>query len=315
MPASRAVRSGHRRNRNLVPRNLLGWKRAANWCGFLVYLIYSSPDTAPASTSSFGFDQIQFWTGSGTNRAAVVIQWNDGGTPSSMVWGYRWNNIATGFDMLRSVTGYSSIHYPGATTNHATYLGADSRLVASWSQFAFGNALDSIVFQQGNDSRGQSDWSNGFWEYSLFGGQFDYDLYDENWNYVETATYNQVGSLFYSDVAWLAAPLGASDRILVNGSWDAWSFSAGFVSSPVASPVSATPLPPAVRSIRFLPSAELEIVFQTIPGLTYQLESTSDLQPSGWHSCGEVFAASGLETIFILQPQDPRQFYRLHRLP
>ncbi len=296
---------------------LFGWKCFPGFGCLLFFLICARAGAVSTNPASFGFDQIQFWTGSGTNRAAVVIQWNDGLTPSSLVWGYRWNNTATGFDMLRSVTGSSAIHYPGSMTNHTVFFGADTRLVASWSEFDFGNALDSVVFQQGTNSRYQNDWKNGFWEYSLFGGQFSYDVLDENWDYLETATYNQAGSLFYSDVTWLAAPFGASDRILVNGSWDAWSFAADFVSVPVANPESAPPLPPVAKSIRILPSSELEIVFQTTPSLTYQLESNTALQPAGWIPCGEAFTAIGLETTFTvaIRPQDPKGFYRLHLLP
>ena len=317
MPASRAVRSGHRRNRNLVQKLLLGWKFSAGVCCFLHFLICAVADAETTGLAPLGFDQIQFWTGSGTNRAAVVIQWNDSRTPSSLVWGYRWNNTATGFDMLRAITGCSAIHYPGSTTNHAVFAGADPRLMASWTQFDFGNALDSVVFQQGTDSRDQNDWKNGFWEYSLFGGQFSYDVLDENWNYVETATYNQAGSFFYSGVTWFTAPFGASDRILINGSWDAWSFAADFVSVPVATPESAPPLPPVAKSIRILPSSELEIVFQTTPSLAYQLESNTALQTLGWIPCGEAFTAIGVETVLTvaIRPQDPKGFYRLHLLP
>ena len=59
----------------------------------------SSVWSAKAAT----FDDIQFWTGSGTNRAAVVIDWKDGKNPGALLWGYRWNGAATGLDMLKGV--------------------------------------------------------------------------------------------------------------------------------------------------------------------------------------------------------------------
>src|SRR3974390_1833771 len=52
--------------------------------------------TAPAPD----FSNIQFWVGSGANQAALVIDWRDGLTPESLLWGYRWNGSATGLDML-----------------------------------------------------------------------------------------------------------------------------------------------------------------------------------------------------------------------
>ena len=271
-------------------------------------------DTSGVSFS--GFDDIQFWTGSGTNRAALVIQWNDGKAHSSLVWGYRWNNTATGFDMLRSVIGYSAIHYPGSTTNHAVFLGADSRLMASWSQFDFGNALDSVVFKDGTIQRYQNDWNTGFWEYSLFGGQFSYDVFDESGKWLETASYNQLGSVFFSGVTWFSSPFGASDRILVNGSWDAWSFAADFRSVPVTTPQPASLPPPVAKSIRLLSSSQIEIVFQTIPNSSCRLESNPGLQPSNWTPHGDPFTATNSETtlVFSIQPQDPRQFYRLKQI-
>jgi hypothetical protein len=59
-------------------------------------------------------DDIQFWTGSGTNRAAMVIEWS---TPESfgistvpapiadksLVWGYRFNGAATAAEMFLSI--------------------------------------------------------------------------------------------------------------------------------------------------------------------------------------------------------------------
>ena len=52
------------------------------------------------------FDQIRHWTGSGPNRAALVVQ-NDAGAsdPYAYVWGYRWEDseAPTGEDMFKAV--------------------------------------------------------------------------------------------------------------------------------------------------------------------------------------------------------------------
>ena len=37
--------------------------------------------------ASFSFDDIQFWVGSGSKRAALVIEWHDGNRPDAMVLG------------------------------------------------------------------------------------------------------------------------------------------------------------------------------------------------------------------------------------
>ncbi len=41
---------------------------------------------------TFEMGDIKYFVGSGTNTSAFVITWNDGKTPDSLVWGYRWND-------------------------------------------------------------------------------------------------------------------------------------------------------------------------------------------------------------------------------
>src|SRR5712671_2394496 len=60
--------------------------------------------SAPTAHAAFTFSDIQYWVGTGANRAAIAIDWSDGSTnPPALVWGFRWNGIATGRDMLRAV--------------------------------------------------------------------------------------------------------------------------------------------------------------------------------------------------------------------
>lgn len=59
--------------------------------------------TATASVHAFGFQDITNWAGTGTKQAALVIDWNDGVNPESLVWGFRWNGGATGQDLLNAV--------------------------------------------------------------------------------------------------------------------------------------------------------------------------------------------------------------------
>ena len=54
------------------------------------------------------FNKIVHWAGTGENRAALVIQFNDGKEDVAYVWGYRWNGTASGEDMLREVAACSS---------------------------------------------------------------------------------------------------------------------------------------------------------------------------------------------------------------
>jgi hypothetical protein len=87
-------------------------------------------------------------------------------------------------------------------------------------RYNFGDILFSVAFNDGVQNRNRADWTSGSWNYSLFGGQFDYT----NWGNPEPITYNVSGSSVYSDVIWFTSPIGASDRELVDGSWDAWNF-------------------------------------------------------------------------------------------
>ena len=318
MPASRADPSGYRQNGvtlkyAFVVRSSFGWKTLLLPL-LTLGVILGHPTPSAASTT---FDSIKFWTGTGTNKAAMVIQWNDGGTPTSMVWGYRWNGTATGFDMFQSIAGTTSLTDLSSPQNLQTYLGSDPRLTTSWTKYSFGNALDSVIFQNVASLRTRSDWTNGYWEYSVYGGTFDYDLYDAEWNYVGENTYNQTGTYTYSNVNWFSSPIGASDRILIDGSWDAFSFASGFTSTPVVEPALALPPSPTAKSIQLKSSTELEIIFTTTPNISYQLESKEDLLASEWSLQGNSVSAISAETKFIvlLQSNKSRWFFRLRQSP
>lgn len=65
----------------------------------------SRPD-AKANVSSTGpkvdFEKIAYWVGEGENRAALVIKFNDG-SDKAYVWGYKWEETASGEDMFRAI--------------------------------------------------------------------------------------------------------------------------------------------------------------------------------------------------------------------
>ncbi|MCK9329713.1 MAG: T9SS type A sorting domain-containing protein [Candidatus Cloacimonetes bacterium] len=52
---------------------------------------------------SFDFSDILFWVGEGENQAALVIDWQDGKEPQSLLWGFRWSGTATGQDLINAV--------------------------------------------------------------------------------------------------------------------------------------------------------------------------------------------------------------------
>jgi|GEM_PF-1020360 len=44
-----------------------------------------------ATVTVNNFSDLLFWTGSGTNASALVLQFGDEATPTSIAWGYRWD--------------------------------------------------------------------------------------------------------------------------------------------------------------------------------------------------------------------------------
>ena len=111
-----------------------------------LFLVSKSP--------AISLDDIQLWTGSGTNRAALVIQWS---VPESLtnstvpvpvadktlVWGYRFNGTATGTQMRDAI------------------LAADPKLYFVESISEYGAFIDGIGYNlNGNGVIGIADGSN-----------------------------------------------------------------------------------------------------------------------------------------------------------
>ena len=77
-------------------------------------------------------DDIEFWVGSGTNQAALLLDWDgESSTDQSLAWGYRWDGTATGEDMLLQI------------------LSADARLFAKTSA---GGPIGIAVYGLGYDN-------------------------------------------------------------------------------------------------------------------------------------------------------------------
>jgi hypothetical protein len=178
-------------------------------------------------------DDIQNWTGTGSNRAGLVIQWNDGSNPASLAWGYRWNGSATGLNMLQAIAGSWQV----ADSNDPTVIvssgsGSDSRLTLGIHDFGWGQAVNSITFNDTGVSRTRSDWATGFWEYFNVGGTFDTPPNGEPNTFLGTSSYP--GTIPNSN--WVSSWSGFDSRILSNGSWDGWSFAPGFTSLALMQP-------------------------------------------------------------------------------
>ena len=85
------------------------------------------PVLAHAELFTFGGTSVdvEYWTGTGQNQAMLVVDFNPG---SSYAFGYRWDQAATGFDMVRDVAAAGGLDF--------TY--------TDWG--AFGLAVDTISY-------------------------------------------------------------------------------------------------------------------------------------------------------------------------
>ncbi len=188
------------------------------------------------------FDDIEYWVGAGPNRAALVIQWNDDISPGALAWGYRWSGNATGLDMLNAIAGSTSIEDPFGDPV-GSLGGADARLASGLVRYSFGDSVFSLVYAGSTPARTRADWETGYWEYLIFGGNFEYT----NFGDPEPSLYDTPGSALYSSVSWFTSPIGMGDRELVDGSWDALGFAPGFVGRAVVQPEAvAVPEPGAL---------------------------------------------------------------------
>ena len=88
-----------------------------------------------SKSSAISLDDIQIWTGSGTNRAAMVIEWSSPQsltnssvpvpiTDKTLVWGYRFNGAATGTQMLNAILATDpKLYVVGQSSNFIAGIG------------------------------------------------------------------------------------------------------------------------------------------------------------------------------------------------
>lgn len=188
--------------------------------------------------ASFVFDDIGFWVGSGANQAALVIDWNgpegSGSEPVSYAWGFRWDGVATGQDMLTAV------------------INADANLYGRFASFGFGDVIIGLGYDADADGFGISDGTDFGPTGLAFAGTSDGatatdgdDLYAEGWNTAFWSYSLGAGDPFGGG-AWEGALVGFGDRVLSDGDWDGYRFAPGFISDDPREPFAAVPGVPAL---------------------------------------------------------------------
>lgn len=203
----------------------------AKWRGALATAgILLTWTLGPTSSNAqvLDFNDITLWAGSGSNQAAVVIDWRDGldypgeSFGEALVWGYRWDGAATGLDMIQAIAVL------------------DIRLSVFTTTFSFGEAVTGISYDlTGDGSIGPNDHdrngfepdADGFWAYWA-----DASELDEDGNVVNPPAPGYPASWGFTNV-------GAGDRLLQDGSWDGWSWAIDFISEPPSQGFAAIPEP------------------------------------------------------------------------
>jgi hypothetical protein len=201
---------------------------------FVCLCVFSWP--FPSCAAPFSFDDIKYWVGSGTNRAALVIDWDDNSLqPPALAWGYRWNGTARGSDMLFAIVAAdarlfaklggsdgnpNALYGVGYDANNNREFGVNDGTVFDSRGIAFTDPSDLASATDPGDYYAEG-WFAGFWHYG-----------------VATADPYDAGS-------WSDTNLGMASRTLTDGAWDSWTFTPSFSFSAFAeNPTAAEPPSP-----------------------------------------------------------------------
>lgn len=177
-------------------------------------------------------DDIAFWVGAGSNRAGLVLDWNDGSSRESFAWGYRWDGVASGADMLFDIAAADvSLSF----THGGTRL-ADFFLTGA-------TYFDGVVTHSGVTPPTFSEYWGYYGVGGTAGGTFTPDSFDP---------VAGGGNVLPTPSGWVSLPVGASfssfgspGRLLADGSWDAWVFGE-FETLPTDAVFAAIPEPASV---------------------------------------------------------------------
>jgi hypothetical protein len=179
--------------------------------------------TSPnALAASFTFADIDFWVGTGANQAALVIDWGeDAAEPPALAWGYRWNGMATGADMLAAILaadarlfaklggapGSPAVVYGlGYDANDDGQFALDDGTAFDAGGIAITGPADLATSIDANDYYAEG-WFTGFWHYGV-------PVIPE--------------SNPYDGGQWRDISSGMAGRDLVDGAWDSWAFTPTF---------------------------------------------------------------------------------------
>lgn len=194
-----------------------------------------NPDAPALPANEFTFDDIQNWTGEGANKAALIIQWNDERETNAIVFGYRWDGLATGADMIKAVVKNNPRLY---TLMQYTNVSSPTDPNGGYTINGFGWDADNdgdISLMDSKDGQLYTS-EDGFFEHPRgynpeVGGSSDYD-YDD-WVAMDDGDYWGAGWYLNYWSYWVGelgsdldySSWGASGRVLEDGCCDGWNYS------------------------------------------------------------------------------------------
>ncbi len=95
--------------------------------------------SATRSVDEFPMDSIQYWVGTGSNSAVVIIGWDDNpsGNNFALAWGVHWNGNATAVNMLDSIATYDSRVTYNIGSGFVTFIGYSDGTLSSGSSSSY----------------------------------------------------------------------------------------------------------------------------------------------------------------------------------
>lgn len=181
--------------------------------------------------TGFPLSGVENWTGSGSNRAVLVVDWHNDTDPHALAWGFRWDGTATGLDMWNAVTN------------------ADQGLGGILANGINGVALSAVEYTRPS--------LNG----ELLPGTHKHDVYHSAYARDNTGTVFSAGNwsywiLYDSENCCPGDPcltgISFTNRVLSNNSWDIWSFGTGTAVRVPGLPVAALNYPYGIEVTEYI---------------------------------------------------------------
>jgi hypothetical protein len=301
-----------------------------------------------AKSPAISFNDIQFWTGTGTNRAALVIEWSapESSTYStvpapvadkSLVWGYRFNGPATATQMLTAILAADPRLYVVADETWGTFVEAIGYNLANGGApgIADGSSTNFFTSNFMTDATVDVDAAASLNPGDLYWG----GLYGPNWE-----TWTELGdaggflnspdrgaNLYwtaddpsnpYSGIhgQWEYSLVGIDSLSLTNGSWIGFSVAAGEYESDTNAPYNthkhapAEPDPGITALVKNLAgcfkAGQWQAQFLSCSNWLYSLERSPDLQ--SWFTVTNGLSGNAANLV-IADPAPPadKAFYRI----